>query len=521
MDINYKRFVLCWVIRIGIFFIPVLPIFFFLREINCIWTEPLLYLVIPAYVSPFWLRRMGELSRVEDIINAIQIFPAWLPVFFFLYYWLLTFPELKWIILSSLLLIMIPGFRSKIFIVPLLFLYISLLYGVAPIFVGFYLIGIAVVIVATLYLQKQNALSLPVWIPVILFSVYGSVLSVVAHVYTCNQRDLSPKIACQYGIEPISPLDYADLSRNSELPFHDISSFCVTDDGRLILLPRHQDQMICLKKGRKPMVFKTKGEFTDNLILDRNRKYAYFTSGRNLWRTSLKRTAIKRLHKFDTDLINDPPGIEPNYVRANPNPALKQILVQYDVDNGLFIYDLEKNCSRRVLSPYMLIESIWHPDGKKIISYGIDKSSFVGHFTLMNLQGSVLAHRHLIPFDDISLTPTISDEFFAAFFHRSKMERISVNTLETSWTLDVEEGTPRAALESEAHGCLIVPSYARGILSVYRISDKFLLQKMLIGKRVRAITPASDWGSYWISSSAGLFSMNLTEVLKGSYGYEP
>ncbi len=574
MNTECKRFLLCWVIRLGAFFLPVLPMFLFLREINCIWIGPLFCLVAATYVSPFWFRWIGQWHRVENVTNVIQILLAWLPFFYFLYYWLLTFPELKWVIVSSLLFILtsfrmgrlnqpislgrllahrclrqilsrqafgatLPGpevgqgtwlktgvfgrptFRMKCYIVPLLFLCMPLLYNVSLIYAGLYLAGIGGVMAATLYLHRRHSLGLPLWVPIILFSTYGSVLSVVAHVYTCDQRDLSEKIACQDGIEPISPLDYADLSRNPDLPFHDISSFCVTGDGRLILLPRHQDQMICMKKGRNTLLFETKGEFTDNLILDWNRRYAYFAAGENLWRTSLGWTAIKRLHRFDATLINDPPGIEPNYVRANPNPALKQLLVQYDVDNGVFVYDFEKDRSRRVPSPYMLIESIWHPGGTKIIGYGIDRSSAMGHFVIMDLQGNMLAHRPLIPFDDISLTPTTSDEFLAAFFHRGKVERLSVNTLETSWTLAFDEGTPRAVLESEAHGCLLVPSYARGTLSLYRTKDKILLRRLLIGKRVRAITPAFNWSRYWISSSAGLFSMDLTEVLKGSHRHDP
>ncbi len=531
-----KRSILCLGLRAIIFFLPVLPLFLFLSIVNSAWAEPLFWFTLICFLIPLPLQLAGKLSRFEKLLNGLQILSCGVLLLFFARYWFLIFPELMWAVLFFLFILGVfsslkplwadseyPKVVLTTLLPPVLFLCtMAAVYKLPLKYMGLYSVCISCVIAITLCLRRRESLGLPVWIPIIVLSAYGTVLCLVHHVYTCDQTALASEIADQDGIQNVSPSSYllpGQLLGESvkqgenypEIPFHDISCFFVHKDN-LILLPRHLSQVTCLRKRQKPLLFKTGGDVADNIVFDPVRPYFYFVSGRNLYRGSLKTMSLKLMHKFGTNLTNSSPG--PNYIHGNPGTDLKRLLIQFDLDDGVFIYDLKEKREQRIRSKYTLIESIWHPDGTKIIAYGIDTTSIRGHFILMDLQGNIVSHRSVIPFDDISLTPAVSDEFFAAFFHEGRVERLSVNTLKASWVLDVDT-TPRAVTESEQHGCVLVPSYAKGTLSVYRADNKVLLCKLLIGKRVRAVTPALKENGYWISSSAGLFFVNLAEILEG------
>jgi len=532
-----KRLIFCRGLRAIIFFLPVLPLFFFLNIVNSAWAEPLFWFTLICFLIPLPLKRkrLGKLSYFEKFLNGLQISSCGAILFFFVRYWFLIFPELMWTVLFFLLILAVlsgikalwansefPKNALTTLMPPVLFLCtMAAVYKLPLKYMGLYSVCVACLIAIALYLRRHGSLGLPVWIPVLVLSGYGTVLCLVHHVYTCDQTALASEIASQEGISNVSPSDYllpGQLFGDSvnqgenypEIPFHDISCFFANKDN-LILLPRHLSRIICLRKRQKPLFFKTSGDVADNIVFDPVRPYFYFVAGRDLYRGSLKTMSLRHLHKFDPDLSNSSPG--PNYIHGSPGTDLRRLLIQFDLDDGVFIYDLKEKREQRIHSEYTLTESIWHPDGTKIIAYGIGTTSMRGHFVLMDLQGNILSHRVVMPFDDVSLTPAISDEFFAAFFHEGRVERLSVNTLKASWVLDVDN-TPRAVTESGQHGCVLVPSYAKGTLSVYRKDNKVLLHRLLIGKRVRAVTPALKGNGYWISSSAGLFFMNLHEILK-------
>lgn len=508
---NKKSFPICRAFRICVFFIPVSPLFFFLIAIHSDWVRPLLGLTLISFILPI-------LDRFENILNRLQVALCWFPILFFTYHWFLIFPELFRMIGISLLILIInfslrPFFRIPLFfetilmiLIPnLLFLLVMFIsYDVSSIYVMSYLIGITGMIIIVFYLDNQKSLGLSPWSVIFILSSYSSVICLVLYVYTCDQRSLFSEIVHQKGIQSVESVEQAP---DSDIPFHNISSFFVYKNNA-VLFPRHLPHVIYLASGERPRYFRTDRGFADNVIFDTFNKHFYFVTGNYLYKGSLKDLSITLLHEFDPELINPPRN--PNYIRGYPILNPKKVLVQFDLDNGVFVYDLEKHCEIYVRSQYFLIESIWHPDGTKIISYGADSTSISGHFVIMDLQGNLLSHRTIMPFDDISLTPTASGEFLAASFFRGKLERLSVDTLKSSWALDVQPG-PRSVREVREY--TLVPSYISGTLSVYRTSDKVLFGRFLIGKRVRSITPTLREYGYWISSSAGLFFIDMDKVL--------
>ncbi len=513
---NKRNLTLCWAIRIGIIFIPVSPLFFFLIAIHSVWVWPLLGGTLISFLLPIPLQWMGRLARLEKKLNRLQVGLCWIPIIFFAYHWFLIFPEL-FRMMGIFLFLLVMRFKLRHFFqrsLPLetplmivipnaLFLLVMLTtQGISSMYVMIYLTGITGMIVAVCYLNNRDSLGLAPWTVIFVLSSYGSVICLVLHVYTCDQRGLASEIVRQKGIQRIKSLEQDD---HPDVPFHQISAFFVHQE-KAVLFPRHLPQVICLIEGERPRFFRTDSGFADNIVFDALHEHFYFVAGNHLYEGSSRDLSIRLLHEFDPALINLPRT--PNYIRGYPKEKPKWLLVQFDLDNGVFLYDLESHRDIHVPSPYFLIESIWHPDGTKIISYGADATSIRGHFVVMDLQGNLLSHRTVMPFDDISLSPTASDEFLAAFFFKGRLERLSVDTLKPSWELDVPPG-PRSVREYGGHA--LVPSYINGTLSLYRTSDKVLFRRVLIGKRVRSITPASERDGFWISSSAGLFFMDMSD----------
>jgi len=137
-------------------------------------------------------------------------------------YWLLIFPELFWAVLFFLFILAVfsgvkplwadsefPKAVLTTLMPPVLFLCtMAALYKLPLKYMGLYSVCIACMIAITLYLRRHGFLGLPVWIPIIVLSAYGTVLCLVHHVYTCDQTAMASEIASQDGIQNISPSGY-------------------------------------------------------------------------------------------------------------------------------------------------------------------------------------------------------------------------------------------------------------------------------------------------------------------------
>lgn len=472
-------------------------------------------LVFIAFFLSIPFHFIKKLSCFENALYCLQAFLCWIPIYFFSYYWFLIFPELYLGTIVSMIILLFVISINHFFsvfkllktittnaILPFCLIFILIIIDDVPLVYAFVnLICIIGIVVIVKYLSNKQSLGMPSWIPISILSLHASVICLTYFIYTCDQISLFPKIISQSGIQGVKSESHA--TENQEIPFHDISSFLVHRKD-IVLFPRHLSQMIFPNNEEKKKYFKTNGVFADNIILDYEKNCFYSVAGIHLYEGNLKDMSVSLLHEFNPSFIN--PARTPNYIRSYPSIHPKRFLIQFDLNKGVFIYDKLTDTEKFIHSQYYLTESIWHPDGDKIIAYGGDETGIKGHFIVMDMNGKILVHRVVMPFDDISLTPTTGDKFFAAFFFNSKVEQLSVDTLKTFEKMNVPVG-PRSLLISEKF--ILVPSYIKGTLSVYRKNDKSLVHTLLIGKRVRSIIPTHKSNCYWLSSSAGQFVVDL------------
>jgi hypothetical protein len=485
---------LLWLIRGAIFSASALPLYLILALLG---SAPLgipaalLVVALPVMTLPLALTRIAP--KLQLRLEGLQIALNWIAVALVSVYWFQVFPELLFFLLPAALVIS-PQKRPAD---PLVAVALALI-GVAILLLAYraswewhaaYLVGLAVAWGAVQTLRPYRSRLFP-GVALTLLAVQLAATALSFLIYAGDQTADKSDVARQEGVSLALPPG-AVVGKEDMIAL-------LAHAGSVLLFSRHQPAVTRIDPSGVQQVVETAGSVTNDILFDVPRKRFYFSSGRSLYAGSLETLTFQEEARITVTDHSVPASL-----RAQPGERGSQLLLVYDGHKEVVLYDLDTRGQRSIELPYEIMAGAWHPSGTRLLLYG--KGPFYGHILLVDLAGKILRERTAGLVDRVEFTRIRSggDALVAMFLLRGRLERFSVDTLETQWA--VSAVMPRAVVESSSGECLIVPSYSRGTLSVLRSRDGGPLHQIRIGRRVRIITMSPERDAYWISSAAGQF----------------
>jgi len=483
-----------WLLRTAIFSLTALLLYLILALLG---SAPLgipaalLVVVLPVVTLPLALTHAAP--KLQLWLERLQVVLGWTAVALVSVYWVQTFPELLFFLLAAAL-VFLPQKRVP---AGLLMMVALALIGVVILVLAYraswewqaaYLVGLAVAAAAVHALRPHSRRFRGVALIFLALQLAAYDLSLL--VYTGDQTAEKSDVARQDRVSLALPPG-AVVRREDVIAF-------LARAGRVLLFSRHRPVVTLIDPSGAQQAFETAGSVANDIVFDVPRKRFYFFSGRSLYAGSLETLTVQEIARITVTAHSVPASL-----RAQPGDRVSQLLIVYDGNKQVVLYDLDTGRQRSIELPYEIMAGAWHPSGTKLLLYG--KGPFFGHLLLVDLAGKILRERTAGLVDRVEFTRIGpgADAPVAMFFLRGRLERFSVDTLETQWA--VSAVMPRAVVESSSGECLIVPSYSRGTLSVLRSRDGERLQQLRIGRRVRIITMTPERDAYWISSAAGQF----------------
>jgi hypothetical protein len=484
-----------WLLRTALFSLTALLLYLILALLGSAPLGiPAALLVVALAVVTLPLALTHVAPKLQLWLERLQVMLAWTAVALVSVYWVQTFPELLFFLLAAAL-VFLPQKRVP---AGLLTMVALALIGVAILVLAYraswewpaaYLVGLAVAAAAVHALRLYHSRRFR-GVALIFLALQLAAYDLSLLVYTGDQTAEKGDVARQDGVSLALP-------QGAVVRKEDVIAF-LARAGRVLLFSRHRPVVTLIEPSGAQQVFETAGSVANDIVFDVPRKRFYFFSGRCLYAGSLETLAVQEIARITVTSHSVPASL-----RAQPGDRVSQLLLVYDGNKQVVLYDVDTGRQRSIELPYEIMAGAWHPRGTKLLLYG--KGPFFGHLLLVDLAGKILRERTAGLVDRVEFTRIgpEADAPVAMFFLRGRLERFSVDTLETQWA--VSTVMPRAVVESSSGECLIVPSYSRGTLSVLRSRDGERLQQLRIGRRVRIVTMTPERDAYWISSAAGQF----------------
>ncbi|HPM77943.1 MAG TPA: WD40 repeat domain-containing protein [bacterium] len=475
----------------------------------------------------------GRQYKFHSIVRWLQLIFCWLPPTVLAIFWTVIVGRWIFLMLAWPLLLALVGliFRLRrqawrrewvVHAVGLIFVSAALLFsGMTVSFLVFFYASIGLLLLLIRTLRRNEYLNCPFWLPLIALSIYGACMFQALFVYIVDERDRREEVVRQPGVQVLALQDYdrdgmldslnSNIIRAKIFPITDLSAFLLWGDN-LLLLPQHMNTVVRLDRYGPGEALPTDDVTADNLAVDFYRRQFYFVVGSQLFRGSFDGLTFEPVWSFDLErAVHKTPNIIDGFFNAET--AL--VMVQYEYDNAVMIYDVLDDYAYRVeIHGYRMRNSLWHPDGDKIIAVGSMSEKSEGHLFVFNLRGEIVQDV-VTQFHDLTfIAHGWKGTIFLTQFIGGQVAEWSTDPLEPRAEFATPAGA-RSTLEPPGSGCLLVSSFLRGTLNVYRLDDRRLLRSLYIGRRARSIQPSLEDDSFLIATSVGLLKIDGATLLQG------
>ena len=522
-----------WCLRVVLLVLPVLPFFLLFMYAMSVGVSVIGWTLIVFGLDLILSILRGRQYKFHAVIRWLQLAVCWLAPTVLAYYWGIMvgrwiFLMLAWPVLLAATAV-IDRVRKKeqrrewpVHAIGLALVFAALIINgmTWPYLLAFLApIGLLLTIVRTL--RRNDYLTYPLWLPLIVLSIYGACLFQAFFVYVVDERGRLEDVVRQEGVHAIELQDFdrqgylrnmrSNIIRAKIFPITDMSAFLLWRDN-LLLLPQHMNTVVRLDRFGPGVSLPTDDVTADNLVVDFHRRQFYFVAGSQLFRGSFDSLIFEPVCTFNLKRVEHR---TPNTIDGYFTADAACVMVQYEYDNAVMVYDALDDFIYRVeVKDYRVRNSIWHPDGDKFIAVGSLPSKSESHLFIFNVRGEieqdVVTHFR----DLIFISHAAGRRFFLTHFIGGQVDEWAVEPFGPLASLSTPAGA-RSTLEPPGSGCVLVSSFLRGTLNVYRLDDKRLLRSLYIGRRTRSIQPSLEDNSFLVATSVGLLKIDAATVLEG------
>mgnify|MGYP002349186188 FL=1 len=525
-----------WLLRLLLIALPVLPFFLLLRYVASSGSWMIFLWLILLGLDLVFALGWGRRYKLRPFIHWLQLVICWLPMVMTAPIWsaiigrnillMLGWPALLALWIGYGLICKTPlrrewlvhGFGAMFVLVALA------ASGMTFSYLLVFLLPLGALALLVRTLSRNDFLTHPRWLMIPILAIYGACMFQAFFIYTVDERGRLRQVVRQPSVYEIDLRAYNSGNRQQQkrgnfirsmlFPITDVSAFLTWHDS-LLFLPQHLNAVIRFERNGPGESLFTDNVTADNIVVDFYRRQFYFVVGSQLFRGSFDGLTFEPVQTFNLDRIEHS---LPNLIDGYFTTSTARLMVQYEYDNGVMVYDaLADEVQRVEVAGYRLRHSIWHPDGDKIIAVGALVQQGGPRLFVFDLTGQVMGDAVIQCRDLVFISRASGRFFYLTHFISGKVDKVSVDTLEIRRSLTTPSGA-RSTLEPPGSGCLLVSSFLRGTLNVYRLDDKRLLRSLYIGRRTRSIQPSLEDDSFLVSTSVGLLKIDAQSLLAGCPG---
>lgn len=525
-----------WLLRVVLLVLPVLPFFLLFLYIMST-ARSLIYISLVLFSADLLFAVLwGREYKRHAIIHWLQLFVCWLPPAALVFFWISTIGEWIFLMLGwpTLLAVVAVYHRLRnrplrrewrLHLIGFALVCATLAFnGMIFIYLLFFSVSVGLLVVILRALRRGQYLTFPIWLPLIVLTIYGACMFQAFFVYSVDERARRDEIVAQNGVQFIDLQEFDRygfldnlrgwIIRALIFPISDFSAFLTWRDS-LLLLPQHLNTVVRLNKYKQAELLPADDVTADNIAIDFYRRKFYFVMGSQLFQGDFEGLKFKSVQTFNLVMVEH---TTPNVIGGFFTAEAARVMVQYEYDNGVMVYDALTGAAWRMeCGNYRIRNSIWHPDGDKIIAMGSNPEKSEGHLFSFDMQGNIV--QDVVPHfrDLVFISPCAGRHFLLTHFITGRVEKWSVDTLQLQQSIPVSFGV-RGSFEPLGSGCVVVPSFMRGTLEVYRWVDGKRLNKLQIGLRARSVQPSLEDEAFLVSTAAGLFKVSAAALLKDCLG---